>query len=84
MLSAIKSFFLLLWRGWKKFAHVLGAVQTRIILTVAYFVMFGFVWLGTLLARADLIDRRMTPRPSFYHPRDPVRASLESARRMFL
>jgi len=84
MLSAIMWFFRLLWRGWKKFAHVLGIVNTRIVLTVSYFVIFGIVWLGTILARADLIDRRMTPRPSFYHPREPVKASLEAAKRMFL
>lgn len=83
MLSAIKWFFLLLWRGWKKFAHVLGIVNTRILLTVSYFVIFALAWVATRFARADLIDRRMTPKPSFYHPREPVQASLVSAKRSF-
>ena len=83
MFSAIKSFFLLLWRGWKKFAHVLGIVNTRILLTVTYFIIFGIGWVVSLIARADLIDRRMTPKPSYYHPHEPILPGLESARRLF-
>ncbi|MDH4037065.1 MAG: hypothetical protein OEX18_11490 [Candidatus Krumholzibacteria bacterium] len=83
MLDAIKLPFVLLWRGWKKFAHVLGIINTRILLTVSYFVIIALAWVGTTLARADLIDRRMTPKPSFYHPREPMQPSLESARRSF-
>jgi hypothetical protein len=83
MLDAIKLPFLLLWRGWKKFAHVLGIINTRILLTVSYFVIFAIAWVATTLSRADLIDRRMTPKPSFYHPREPMKPSLESAKRSF-
>jgi hypothetical protein len=83
MWNAIKLPFLLLWRGWKKFAHVLGIVNTRILLTVSYLIIFALAWIGTRLARADLIDRRMTPQPSFYHPRYPMKPSLESAKRLF-
>jgi hypothetical protein len=83
MLDAITLPFKLLWRGWKKFAHVLGIVNTRILLTVSYFIIFAIAWVATRLARADLIDRRMTPKPSFYHPREPMKPSLESAKRSF-
>lgn len=83
MLSAIKSFFGLLWRGWKKFAHVLGIVYTRILLTLSYFIIIAVAAVGARIARADLIDRRMTPKPSFYHPREPMKPSLESAKRLF-
>ena len=83
MLSVIKSFFGLLWRGWKKFAHVLGIVNTRVLLTISYFIIMALAWLGTRIARADLIDRRMTPKPSFYHPRAPMKPTLETAKRQF-
>lgn len=83
MLSAIKWFFALLWRGWKKFAHVLGIVNTRILLTVSYFIIIALASVGARFARADLIDRRMTPKPSFYHVCEPVQPSLESAKRLF-
>lgn len=83
MLSAIKSFFRLLYRGWMKFAHVLGIVNTRILLTLSYFLIIAFAAVGARVARADLIDRRMTPQPSFYHPREPMQPSLESAKRLF-
>lgn len=83
MLSAIKWFFGLLWRGWKKFAHVLGIVNTRILLTISYFIIIAVAAVGARIARADLIDRRMTPKPSFYHPREPMTPSLESAKRLF-
>ncbi len=83
MLGPIKWFLGLLWRGWKKFAHVLGIVNTRVLLTVSYFIIIAFAWVGTRIARADLIDRRMTPKPSFYHPREPMQPSLESAKRLF-
>lgn len=83
MFSAIKWPFRMLWRGWKKFAHVLGIVNTHVLLTVTYYVIFAVAFVGTRLARMDLLDRRMDPRPSYYHPCTPVKATLESARRQF-
>jgi hypothetical protein len=83
MLTPILWFLGLLWRGWKKFAHVLGIVNTRVLLTVSYFIIIAFASIGARLVRADLIDRRMHPKPSFYHPREPMAPSLESARRLF-
>lgn len=36
------AFFKQLWQAWKKFAHVLGRVQTTILLTVIYFLFIPF------------------------------------------
>lgn len=79
----MKRFFSLLWRGWKKFAHVLGIINTRILLTISYFVIFAFASLFTKLGRKDLLDRRMEPKPTFYYPHDPITASVEACRRQF-
>jgi hypothetical protein len=82
-MGIIKQFFSLLWRGWKKFAHILGAINTRILLTITYFVVLFIAFIVTRLSGKDLIDRRMTPRPTYYHPRDPIKVDLASARRQF-
>jgi hypothetical protein len=82
-MSAIKQFFSLLWRGWKKFAHVLGIVNTRILLTITYFVVFAVAWLFTRLARADLLDRRIRKVPSHYRDREPFKDTIQTVRRQF-
>ncbi len=79
----MKKFFSLLWRGWKKFAHVLGIINTRILLTISYFVILAFAALTTKLGRKDLLDRRMEKKPTFYYPHDPVIATVEACRRQF-
>ena len=79
----MKKFFSLLWRGWKKFAHVLGIVNTRILLTVSYFVVFAVGFVITTLMRRDLLDRRVARAPTFYHPHAPVEPTVEACRRQF-
>jgi len=79
----MKTFFSLLWRGWKKFAHVMGIVQTRILLTVSYFVILAFASVATKVLGKDLLDRRMKPAATYYHPHEPIQATLESCRRQF-
>jgi hypothetical protein len=79
----MKKFFSLLWRGWKKFAHVLGIIQTRILLTIAYFVMIAFASVLTRIMGKDLLDRRLKSGPTYYHQHEPITATLESCRRQF-
>ena len=70
----IKKFFSLIWRGWKKFAHVLGIINTRILLTVSYFVIFAFACYYRL-RRKDLLDRRMTARRRIITITRPIHAT---------
>jgi hypothetical protein len=79
----MKKFISLLWRGWKKFAHVLGIIQTRILLTISYFVILAIASIGSRLAGKDLLERRMHAKPTYYHPHEPVAATLEACRRQF-
>ncbi len=79
----MKKFFSLLWRGWKKFAHVLGIVQTRILLSVSYFVILAVAAVITKIGGQDLLDRRMKRAQTYYHPHEPVQATLEACRRQF-
>lgn len=82
-MKPILQFFSLLWRGWKKFAHVLGMVNTRILLTVTYFVIFAVAAIGVLLSRADLLDRKMDKQPTYYRNREPFKDTLQTVRRQF-
>jgi hypothetical protein len=79
----MKKFFSLIWRGWKKFAHVLGIINTRILLTVSYFVILAFAAVITKITGKDLLERRMKPAQSYYHEHEPVQATLEACRRQF-
>jgi hypothetical protein len=79
----MKTFFSLLWRGWKKFAHVLGIIQTRILLTVSYFVIIAVASVISMVAGKDLLDRRMKRATTYYHPHEPIQATLEACRRQF-
>jgi len=82
-MNAIKQFFSLLWRGWKKFAHVLGVVNTRILLTLTYFIIFAIGWVCSVIVRADLLDRKLTKGASYYQNREPFKDTLETVRRQF-
>lgn len=79
----MKKFLLLLWGGWKRFAHVLGVVNTKILLTMTYFLILSFISIAGRLFGADLLDRRMKPRDSYWHERDPADVSIEASRRQF-
>lgn len=82
-MKAIKKFFSLLWRGWMKFAHILGYINTRILLTATYFVIFAIAGIIRFFVRADLLDRKMTKQASYYRDREPFKDTLETVRRQF-
>lgn len=82
-MKPILNFFVLLWRGWKKFAHILGVVNTRILLTATYFVIFAIAAVFRVLSRADLLDRKMDKKPSYYRNREPFKDTLQTVRRQF-
>ena len=75
-------FFKLIWRGWMKFAHVLGWINTRILLTITYFVVIAIAWISTQLSRADLLDKR-PGKAVHYHDRKPFKDTVASCRRQF-
>ena len=79
----MKAFFSLIWRGWKKFAHGLGIVNTKILLTLTYFSIMAIAAIIAFLVRADLLDRRMRKEASYWRKREPVDESLAACRRQF-
>lgn len=79
----MKKVLSLLWTGWKKFALVLGIVNTKILLTLTYFIIIALPAIVTRLFRKDLLDRRMKPRESYWHEREPLDVTPETVRRQF-
>ncbi len=57
-MSSVLKFLKTIWEGWKKFAHILGRIQTVILLTVFYFLILGPVALiSRLFGKSFLIYR---------------------------
>jgi hypothetical protein len=79
----MKKFFSLLWAGWKKFALVLGIVNTKILLTITYFIIMGIAAIGSRIVRADLLDKKFRKKNSYWVEREQVVIDLESCKRQF-
>jgi hypothetical protein len=61
----VKSFFKGIWAGWKKVAHKIGRFQTRVLLTVSYFLVVGPTWAVMKMIGADPLERRRKDREYF-------------------
>ena len=72
-----------IWAGWKFIAHKIGVFNTKLLLTITYFLMISLISLVVRLLGRDLLDKRFRPRPSYWHPKEPVTVDLERCRRQF-
>ena len=79
----MKKFFQLLWKGWKKFAHVLGIVNTRILLTLSYMLIIAVASVLPRIFGADFLDKRRKEKKTFWNDREQHDVSLEACRRQF-
>ena len=71
----------LLYLGWLAVAARFGFVQTLVILTFCYVVLFGPVGLGLALARADHLGKRILGAGgSAWRDADTAAADLERAK----
>lgn len=69
--------------AWMKLARVLGAINSRIILSVAFFGFLAPIGLLTRLGGRDPLDRRGPPRDSYWVPRKRSRQTREGFERLF-
>jgi hypothetical protein len=78
---------LVLWRTlkkwWMAFAHGLGWVNTRLILTVFYIVIIGIPAIILKLIGKDLLHRKYSKAPSYWIKKEPLQHSLEQAKHQF-
>ena len=61
-----------LYALWMKFAFLLGTINRYVLMTVFYFVVINVVNIIVRIGRIDLLDRRMRPQPSYWHPKKPM------------
>ena len=66
-----------LWAGWKRFGFILGTINRFILLTIFYWVVVDVTNIILRLVRADLLDRRMTPKPSYWHPKPATHSTYQ-------
>lgn len=70
-------------RGWMTFAFALGYVNSRIILTLVYFLVFVPYGVVSRLFGRDPLDLRSPPRDSYWHKREKTRQEREQFERLF-
>ncbi len=70
------------WESWKAFARKVGDFQTRIVLTLFYFVVVAPFGLA-LRTFSDPLGMKCQAVASFWVPREPREVNLEEAGRQF-
>lgn len=72
-----------LYKGWMKFAHALGWVNTRIILTLVYYFVFTPLALIFRVVGKDPMNRKLQLVETYWVEREQVPFDRERARRQF-
>lgn len=72
-----------IYRAWMKFAHALGLVNTRIILSIVYFLIFTPLALIFRLIGKDAMERRFEAVDSYWQKREIKEFRQEDYRRQF-
>lgn len=67
-----------LWRGWKKVAHVIGVVNTTILLAVFYLVFLGFAKSISLLLKKDPLASKAGDLEGYWNIRKGFLAQKEA------
>ncbi|MBI2444545.1 MAG: hypothetical protein HYV42_04875 [Candidatus Magasanikbacteria bacterium] len=79
--EATISFLRRLYRGWLRFAKLLGLINSRIIFSLIYLIVFGIYNLIYRLGR--LIKRAPANKPSYWQPKTPRPHNDDWLRRQF-
>lgn len=79
----IMKFLKLLYNAWMKLAHALGWLNTRIILTLVYILIFTPIALFFRLIGKDLMERRLEAVESYWLKRGIKEFKPEDYRRQF-
>lgn len=71
-------------RGWMRFVHGLGRVQTTLVLSLVYVLLIGPAWFWVaLIGRRDLLGTRRAPTASFASPKARIPTDRERCERQF-
>ncbi len=83
ILSHVQRFSKEAFRWWLVFAHALGYINTKLLLTVFYVLIIGPVWLVCLLLRIDFLERTWKQGRSYWKVKVPVDHSPTATRHQF-
>ncbi len=64
----------ILYKGWMKFAHFIGKINTTILLTFFYFLIFGIAKMITVIGKKDLLDLKLGDRLTYWRVRKNFKA----------
>ena len=76
-------FFRRIYEYWLAFGHVIGVIVTPVQLFLVYVVIFGPSRVFAVVFGKDLLDRRMTRKPSFWRQKRARSHTLEETRHQF-
>ena len=76
-------FFKKLYKAWMKFAHLLGWVNTRIILTLVYFLIMTPLALIFKVVGKDPMNRKLGGQDSYWIKRESKAFDRDIYRRQF-
>jgi len=79
----MKRFFQRIWKGWKRIAHAIGVFQTKVIITLFYFLIIGMLSILVRLLRRDLLDMRMGKKSPTWHDKRLGPVDMESCKHQF-
>lgn len=65
------------------FAHALGWLNTRILLTLTYTIAFGIGAIVLAFLGKDLLRRKFTNQQSYWMDKEPIQHTPEQAQRQF-
>ncbi len=72
-------FLKLLYRSWMKFAHAIGRVNTVILLTVVYVIIFGGAKIISLFSGKDMLESNLNPQmPSYWKKRENFKTDKDA------
>ena len=71
------------WAGWKAFGHVLGQIQTAVLLSIIYHIAIGPISIIGCLLRQPFLELRARERTSYADQLTSVSTTLERARKQF-
>jgi hypothetical protein len=65
------------------FVHGLGWFNTRLMLTIVYFLILALPAIVLKLIRKDLLDRKLDGKFSYWVEKEKIKHTLEEARHQF-
>ena len=83
MMPLLRKIGSIAYRGWMAFAHALGYVNTKVLLTVFYIVIIGPAWLVCTILRVDLLGSRWGRSGTLWRVKLPTEQTLDATRHQF-